>query len=217
MVDEGVNTTASVLANKLGRQSFDRHCDPSHDVHGKYAAAAKNYCRILKQTKRQYWRDWLKKVEDPDIWMAHQLMTQTWGDGSKARIPLLIYKDGKVEAAANMNSDKGHILAKVFFPEKPPTNVALESCIYPVQCESEGSITSEQIKAQLKKLKLYKAPGPDSIPNIILTKNADLIIDRMLPIYKVMLERSLMYKPWKEFMTVVLRKPGKPRYNMLKA
>jgi hypothetical protein len=32
-----------------------------------------------------------------------------------------------------------------------------------------------------------------------------------------MLERSAMYKPWKEFVMVVLRKPGKPRYDMPKA
>jgi len=51
----------------------------------------------------------------------------------------------------------------------------------------------------------------------MLTKNANLIVNRMLPIYKAMLERSMMYKPWKEFVTVVLRKPGKPRYDTPKA
>ena len=179
--------------------------------------AAKNYHRILEQTKRQHWRDWLKKADDPDIWMAHQLTAQIGGDGSKARIPTLIHKVGKIETTANTNSDKRSILAKVFFPEKPPADAALETCTYPKQCESEGTITPEQIKSQLKKLKPFKAPGPDGIPNVILTKNADLIIVRLLPIYKAMLEKSLMYKPWKEFATVVLRKPSKPRYNMLKA
>ena len=143
-------------------------------------------------------------------------MTQTWGDGSKARIPMLVYKVGKVENSANLNSDKGHILAKVFFLDKPPVDSELANYMYPEQCKSGGSITSDQISIQLKKLKPYKAPGPDGIPNIVLTKNADLIVNRMLPIYKAMLKRSLMYKPWKEFVTVVLRKPGKLRYNTLK-
>jgi len=130
---------------------------------------------------------------------------------------MLIHKVSKIGTTANMNSDKGSILAKVFFPEKPPADAALETCMYPKQCESKGMITPEQIESQLKKLKPFKAPGPDGIPNVILTKNADLIIVRLLPIYKAMLEKSLMYKPWKEFATVVLRKPGKPRYDMLKA
>ena len=32
-----------------------------------------------------------------------------------------------------------------------------------------------------------------------------------------MLERGFLYKPWKASTTVVLRKPGKPRYNVPKA
>jgi len=179
--------------------------------------AAKNYRRILEQTKWQHWRDWLEKGEDLDIWTAHRLTTQAWGDGSKTRIPMLVYKVGEVETSANSNSDKGHVLAKVFFPDKPPADGNIENYTYPDQCESKGSITSDQINAQLKKLKLYNAPGPDGIPNIVLTKNANLIVDRMLPIYKAMLERSMTYKPWKEFVMVVLRKPGKLRYDMPKA
>ena len=205
------------LANKLGRQSYDRHHDSGHTIHGKHIMAAKNYHRILEQTKRQHWRDWLEKADDPDIWMAHRLMAQIRGDGSKARIPTLIHKVSKIETTANTNSDKGSILAKVFFLEKPPADAVLETCTYPKQCESKGMITLEQIESQLKKLKPFKVPGPDSIPNVVLTKNADLIIVRLLPIYKAMLEKSLIYKPWKEFAMVVLRKPGKPRYDTLKA
>jgi len=204
-------------ANKLGRQSYDKQRDKGHAIHKRHDAAAKDYRRILEQTRRQHWRDWLEKGEDPDIWTAHRLTTQAWGDGGKARIPTLVYKVGEVENSANSNSDKGRILAKVFFPDKPPADGELANYMYPEQCESEGSITSDQISAQLKKLKPYKAPGPDGIPNIVLTKNADLIVDRMLPIYKAMLEKSLTYKPWKEFVTVVLRKPGKPRYDTPKA
>ncbi len=32
-----------------------------------------------------------------------------------------------------------------------------------------------------------------------------------------MLDKNLTYKPWKVFVTVVLRKLGKPRYNIPKA
>ena len=38
-----------------------------------------------------------------------------------------------------------------------------------------------------------------------------------LPIYRVMLENALYYAPWKLSMTVVLQKPGKPRYDTPKA
>jgi hypothetical protein len=69
----------------------------------------------------------------------------------------------------------------------------------------------------MAKLKPYKAPGPDGIPNIVLTKCADILSDRLYHIYTAMFEKDLFYAPWKQFTTIVLRKPGKPKYNIPKA
>jgi hypothetical protein len=79
------------------------------------------------------------------------------------------------------------------------------------------NITREQVLRQLRRLKPYKAPGPDRIPNMVLTKCVNIITDRLLGIYSTMLEFDLQYKPWKHFTTMVLCKPGKPRYNLPKA
>ena len=78
-------------------------------------------------------------------------------------------------------------------------------------------ISKEQIQRQLKCLKPYKAPSPNGIPNIILSKCADLLVDRLRYIYSTILEKELCYDPWKQFTTVVLRKPGKLRYDLPKA
>ncbi|KAF8256357.1 hypothetical protein EI94DRAFT_1548185, partial [Lactarius quietus] len=61
-------------------------------------------------------------------------------------------------------------------------------------------------------LKPYKATGPDSIPNILLTKCADTLMDRLFYIYRVMLEYNIFYAPWKLSTTVVLHKPNKLHY-----
>lgn len=182
-------------SNKLGRQSYDWHHDLGHSVHGAHNVASKKYQKILDQTKNHHWRDWLERWEDPDIWTAHHLTTVPWGDGGKARIPVLNHKVGEEEVCANTNQEKGCVLAKGFFPAKPLTDGMLDNYTYPPECESEGVITSKQIHMQLKKLKPYKALGPDSIPNIMLTKSADLIVDRLAHIYQAMLKDSLMYKP----------------------
>ena len=116
-----------------------------------------------------------------------------------------------------MNQEKGKILAKGFFPTKPPVDNTLSGAKYPKACTRVGKITPEQISAQLKKLKPYKAPGPDGIPNIVLTKCADLIVDRLTHIFMALIEEKPSYKPWKEFIIIVLRKPGKPRYDVPKA
>jgi hypothetical protein len=79
-----------------------------------------------------------------------------------------------------------------------------------------GKVSRQQVRTQLKSIKPYKAPGPDGIPNIMLSKCVDLIVDRLFHIYEAMLERKLFYEPWKISTTVVLRKPGKPRYDIPK-
>jgi hypothetical protein len=96
------------------------------------------------------------------------------------------------------------VLAKNFFPAKPASDETLNDRVYPKARERAGKITVEQIEAQLKRLKPYKAPGPDGIPNIVLTKCSDLIAGRLCHIYRAMLDKNLMFKPWKEFVTVVL-------------
>jgi hypothetical protein len=75
-----------------------------------------------------------------------------------------------------MNSKKGTTLAKGFFPQKPPIPDNQEEIEYPQACTKVGKVTKEQIRKQLKKAKPYKAPGPDGIPNIVLTKCSDLLI-----------------------------------------
>ena len=159
----------------------------------------------------------MEKAEEPDMWAAHRLTSSVGGDRGKSRIPVLKYKVDEVTALASDNYDKGQVLAKNFFPAKPPSDETLTDQRYPKARERAGKITAEQIEAQLRKLKPLKALGPDGIPNIVLTKCSALIVERLCHIYRAMLDKSLMYKPWKEFVTMVLRKPGKPSYDVPKA
>jgi len=106
---------------------------------------------------------------------------------------------------------------KGFFPPKPAVSSVCPNAEYPPQYQVNIRITADQLQKQLHKLKPYKAPGPDGIPNIVLMKCVALLTNSLLSIYKAMFEHTLMYKPWKTFTTIVLRKPGKPRYDAPKA
>ena len=114
------------------------------------------------------------------------------------------------------NKEKAQILAKSF-PHKLTDTAVPDNYIYPDPGYPLDTITREQISHHIHKLKPYKAPGPDDIPNIILIRCADLLLNRLLYIYKAILEHNLQYMPWKTFTTVVLWKPSKPRYNVPKA
>src|SRR5947208_17077091 len=88
---------------------------------------------------------------------------------------------------------------------------------YPSQCQGNIWIMADQIQGQLHKVKPFKAPGPDGIPNVVLTKCTDRLMDRLLSIYKAIFEKGMSYEPWKHFTMVVLRKLGKPKYDVPKA
>ena len=144
-------------------------------------------------------------------------MTVPAMDRGKARIPVLKVTVDRQETLVQTNSEKGTVLAKGFFLLKLMVSTVPPNAEYPPQCQADVRITTDQIQKQIHKLKLYKAPGPDSILNIVLTKCADLLTNRLLSIYVAMFECTLLYKPWKTFIMVVLRKPGKPKYNIPKA
>jgi hypothetical protein len=74
-----------------------------------------------------------------------------------------------------------------------------------------------RIERFIRKLSPYKAPGPDGIPNIVLQKCYNLIADHLMYIYQAMLELEEFFDPWREFTTIVLRKPDKPNYEVAKA
>jgi len=204
-------------ANKLGWLSYKNRDKPFHYMHAAHTDTDKNYHRMLQSTKMHHWRDWLEKAEDPDIWTVNKILAAPATDGGTTRIPVLKYTINGAELTASTNEEKGQVLAKSFFPAKPLHETDAVNITYPMQCDKAGRISKEVIVRKLHRLKLYKAPGPDGIPNIILTKCADLLVDSLHQIYSAIYDRKLHYEPWKQFTTIVLRKPGKPTYDVPKA
>ena len=203
-------------ANRKGRRASKYRDWPDHHSHAERREANKIFHKTLESTKRQHWRDWLEKADDPDLWTAHKYTSSPAGDGGKSRIPVLKTANSGQEVSATTNEEKSIMLANTFFPPRPPDDTPIQF-VYPKPTSDSDPISKEQIKRQLAKLKPYKAPGPDGIPNIVLTKCANTIVDRLYYIYKAILEQRVYYEPWRESTTVVLRKPGKPRYDIPKA
>ena len=205
-------------ADKLGKKAYKFRHNSDHPAHTEHALARKTYEKTVEYSKKHHWRDWLEKASDPDIWTAHRYISAPAGDGGKARIPNLLTQGPNGVRMCSKNQDKSKALARVFFPEKPrQTDAAADEAEVPPPICNTDPITREQIRKHIARLKPFKAPGPDGIPNIVLIRSADLIITRLWAIYTAIMEKDLYYTPWKEFITIVLRKPGKPRYDTPKA
>ena len=148
-----------------------------------------------------------------EIWTANKYLKEPVGDGGNPRIPTLKVKSaiGR-ETLINNNEEKAKIFATTFFPPPPPPTDNLADFDYPEPLPDPPKITMEQLQRNIFRTSPYKAHGPDDIPNVILQKCAPLIQERLLRIYQAILDLEIYYKPWKDFTTVVLRKPGKPSY-----
>ena len=119
---------------------------------------------------------------------------------------------------ASTNQDKSKLLAKGFFPSKPTATARQnETQEYPNPICRMHKISRDQIKRQLRHLRPYKVPEPNNIPHVVLSQCTDILTDIFLHIYSAILEHGHYYVPWRYFTTVVLQKPGKPRYNIPKA
>ena len=200
------------------RKASKLHHEPENPHWERFKEARRKLGSEIVKAKRNHWRDWLEKSTDLDLWTVHRYVTAPAGDRGKTRIPDLAVTTENGSSRARNNEEKGQMLAKVFFPQKLETHkmsMQQEPEEEPV-CKADA-ITKDQIKRALARLKPYKAPGPDSIPNIVLIRCTDVLIDRLWYIYTAIWDRNMYYAPWKEFTTVVLRKPGKPRYDTPKA
>ena len=104
-----------------------------------------------------------------------------------------MYTDERGQQCSSTNEEKGKILVKTFFLDKPPTSMEGTLGEMPNPICKVDPISRDQIARALKRLRLYKALGPDRIPNIVLTKCADLIKNRLWYIFMAIIEKGWYY------------------------
>jgi len=203
--------------NRLANSSHRWQGLPDHPSHGLHRDATKRYTKLIETTKKEHWEEWLTNASEKDVWTANKYATDPLSDGGKSRIPTLISSDnhGNPTRTTN-NAEKTEALARAFFPLPPPNPTIPHSC-YPRPANIFRHFTRAQIKMATSKLSAYKAPGPDGIPNVVLKKSVDTIADHLYYIFRAIFELEVYPEEWRESITIVLRKPGKPSYEEPKA
>src|SRR5271168_1673710 len=204
--------------NRLRSDSFRNRALANHPSHEELRTKSSQYGEQIVQAKRQHWINYLEDMTAADMWTANKFIREPVGDGGSPRIPTLKVRSQEgAEILVNDNEEKARIFARLFFPPAPPIQENYDQFEYPEPLPDPPRITVGQIRRLIAKLSPHKAPGPDGIPNMVLQKCVDIIISRLIRIYRAIMDLNLNYGPWKEFTTVVLRKPGKPSYEVPKA
>jgi len=204
--------------NRLSSQSFIYHAVPTNPVHEECRIARRKYAASIKAAKIEHWEQYLEKAEEHQLWTANKYLTEPVGDGGRTRIPTLkiVNNEGQT-IELNSNDEKAAALARSFFPAKPAQNHVPPNYEYPTALNCSLTITKERIYACVKQLLPHKASGPDGIPNIVLQRSIMYLADYLIHIYRAIFDLNTYPPAWQEFTTAVLRKPGKPSYEVPKA
>ncbi|KAG9227364.1 hypothetical protein CCMSSC00406_0004097 [Pleurotus cornucopiae] len=115
------------------------------------------------------------------------------------------------------NEEKGHMLADMFFPKRPADFEATEPDSYPDPVPHLFTTTTDHTAKVLARLKPFKVCGPDGIPNIVLMRCSSTLAPILTRIYEAVFQLNYYPLAWKRWTTIVLKKPGKPRYGLAKA
>ncbi|KAJ3781016.1 hypothetical protein GGU10DRAFT_237640, partial [Lentinula aff. detonsa] len=124
--------------------------------------------------------------------------------------------DGTVNCLAKTNEEKAALLAITFFPPAP-RNYNLDRNPSRDQLPSPPPIAMQQVIETFQKLKPYKAPGPDAIPNVVLKQCAGMLAPYVTKIYNAIGDLKAYPRIWLESDTVVIRKPARKSYSVPKA
>jgi ribonuclease HI/endonuclease/exonuclease/phosphatase family metal-dependent hydrolase len=206
---------------RLRADSYRFRALANHPSHRELRTESNRYGEAIIQAKRGHWTSYLEEMTANEIWTANKYIKEPVGDGGNPRIPTLKVKNAAgAEISISSNEEKAETFVKIFFPPPPPAVAGhedFEDFEYPIPLPDPPQITLEQLLKHVHKPSPYKAHGPDDIPNIVLQQCASLIQERLIRIFQAILNLDLYYDPWREFTTVVLRKPSKPSYTVPKA
>jgi hypothetical protein len=210
-------TSLKKKQNCLSNKSFKFRHLQDHPAHAEYKASTNKFREVMCETRDQDWKDWLESISQQDLYIANKYITSEPTDYSSAWIPTLCTTSNGLPDLAEDNLAKVAALAESFFPPPPTVSHVPPNQIYPSPLHSPRFFSKRRIWQVIQLLSPYKAPGPDKIPNVVLMKCIDTLIDHLFFIFRAVLELKVYHPRWLESITPVLCKIGKTSYDIVKS
>jgi ribonuclease HI len=165
----------------------------------------KEFKRALRKSKRDTWRTFVSEADERTIWQVKRYLD---GPPVASYIPTL--NNGK----AATNKEKAAAFKEIFFPPPPPADTNdMATTNFPPPVEETGIITEAQVRRAIDRLNAKKAPGPDEVSNRVLKNCAEIIVPYIKQLATISLQAGVFPQPFKQSITLVLRKPQKPDYT----
>ena len=201
----------------LSKASHSFRAVPDHPSHRLRKEKVATYDKVIKKMKKEHWVNWLEEATSSDLWITNKYISNPAGDGGKSCILTLKTKDNEGnEISASSNEDKSEIFTNALFPPPPPHSAVPQGFNYPEPAATWTAIMDEQLHKTVTKLSPYKVPGPDGIANIVF-QHCPNPRPHILNLFNAVFTHHTYYDPWRESVTVILRKLGCPDYSTPKA
>ena len=108
------------------------------------------------------------------------------------------------------NDEKGDMFGHIYFPTQLADDQVPVHAKYPDWVCYKFRLTMTQLCHCIARLRPYKAPGEDGIPNVVIKESFDLIAEHLLRIFQAMFTLGTYSDRWRVWDTIVLHKLGKP-------
>lgn len=204
--------------HKLSELSYKSQALRDHPSHEEHRIFRNKVSDTIYKAKKEHWMQFLEEATQREIWIANKYVSAPSSDSSKARIPVLQVKnaDGSLREAVT-NDEKSTLLAQAFFPPAPASSNIPANFEYPDPVTPFKPIKEGDVRHTITNTSPFKAPGPNGICNIVFKRNASTLIPYLTHLFNAVFMHHTYFEPWKDFTTVVLRKPGKADYSIPKA
>lgn len=204
----------------LLRESKRFRAIPDHPAHRRLRDHMNEYAKAIVETKKSHWEQFLNDADMAALWIANKYLNSPVGDGFQACMPPLKQMVDGEEVIHRTNEGKANILGQGFFPKKPqdtPDQDNEPPHQYEDPLEPALPITAARVRHHIAKVAPHKAPGLDGIPNVVLKQCSDQIAPHLATIFNAVFELDVYHQAWRDSITCVLRKPGRPSYEVAKA
>ena len=164
----------------------------------------------------EHWQEWLESLNESTVWTAAKYTNNPPTDTSRAKVPNLKgqFRGDERNVTATTNEDKVQLFYEAFFPDKPQQQEDLEDFNYLPPRWKPTIVTNRQIRDAINRMLPYKATAPNTVLNCVLKEAKDLLIPYLGPLFQVTFSLEHYPEEWAQMLTVVLKKPGKPNYEI---
>ena len=167
--------------------------------------------------RNQDWRDWLKAALQQELYIANNYISNEPTDYYNTCVPSLRTMTNNLPSTAEDNTNKARALAESFFPLLLTTSHVPQNVDYSQLLKGIHFFSRVWIHQVICTPSPYKSPGPNQISNVVLIKCCNVLIDHLFFILRAVFEHDVYHPWWLESTTLVLKKIGKPAYDVAKA